>query len=292
MGFIESLKRVLNQIYQDKTATFLILICTVISVLLFVLGTSPQEWGQKVEGWLNFLKINFLVIFLVVIILVLIIILIRMKKGFEGPYNVPIINYSDNDTFRSILKPLIIDNATIRLFSYSSETLSGFITWGDLRDKKIDLQILVRNWHEECDEEMKYNKSLVILGSKKREWKKAYEIYKQGLDRKNSVGAKGKIEVRYYSGYPKFKGIIIESQNIKYAFLGLYHWVESPNGGSQYIGDKGAVVFLRDDRGELEKILLDRFESQFKRMWNDDQTKDFADLVSKSIPFAPEKPCK
>lgn len=126
----------------------------------------------------------------------------------------------------------------------------------------------------------------------KRKWKKAYEIYKQGKDRKDSVGNEAKIEVRYYQGYPKFKGIIIENRDhTKCAFLGLYHWVDSPAGGSQYIGDKGTVVFLRSNRGEHEKRLLDRFDSQFDHMWGHFGTKEFAEVESDGIPFPPEKPC-
>jgi hypothetical protein len=276
MDFITEMIKFFNQIYQDKVIffTFLLLIISIISLIVLTIAIPPEVMRENFKKWKQYIY--------------------KILRKIPDSDNAPLYLYTSSEkepNFITILNPLIADGATIRLFSYSSETLVDYINREDLRTKDLKIQILIRDWNEECREEMEYNKSLKDLRSNKRKWKKAHEIYKQGKGRKDTTGEKAKIDIRYYKGYPKFKGIIIESQDhIKYAFLGLYHWVETPEGGSQYIGDKGSVVFLRNNRGILEKNLLDRFDSQFERMWKGSE--NFDEVTSGGTPNPPKKDCK
>ena len=296
MGFAENLKKLLNQIYLDKVIflTILLVIIGVISLAVMIITYDPEKMRENFNKWMILIYNNYL-LFSVIILSLVGILYLFIKFISE---NVPLYSYSQNTKFQHVLQPLIKNGSTIRIFCYTSETLTNYISWNDLRTKDINIYLLLRDWNIECTDEMTYNNQLDQAGDPRGRWKKAHIIYNHSMQLLNTPGIRARIYIRFYKEYPKFKGIIIEtSESITYAFLGLFDWIEDTSmkenhGGSQYVGDKGGVVFLCSNRGDLEKNLLKRYENQFEHLWKESLLNDFNHVAAQGIPNKPPGPCR
>lgn len=225
------------------------LIVAILGLLLAIIAKPPCQWWNILKDW--GLKNS------------------RKKCVELLPY--------DAEHFTSYFREIISKNPQeIRIFGYTSETLSDYIRYDD-RYKNITIKILLRNWIKEKEDEENYN-STIGKGSS-RPWKK-WENLKIKATEWNHAGdskVNYKIELKFYDEVPIFKGIIVIYQNKEIeVFLGLYQWILlPPEGGSQFKGDKGAVVHLYSkSNDELERKLVLRTVSQFDRMWNNGITYD------------------
>ena len=259
-----------------------------LSVIVSIFKQTPQEWTTNLGAWAQLIRgidVNILWGFFVVVLLFSFFHLysqnqtlpsrgkstVTTQDGFEHLAAVQIVSY-DRDDFGTILRRLIDEGADeIRVFSYTAETLRDYISYSD-RYKNLTIRILVRDWNTERREERYFNSELERRNPGVRPWKKWRKLRRLAKEFQDEMQSDldYKIQVRFYRSDPLFKGMIVSNTKTKSmeAFFGLYNWIEWPEkGGSRFKGEGTAVIRLRSGQGEHEQILLERFASQFDRIW-------------------------
>jgi hypothetical protein len=259
-----------------------------VSLMIAILQLSPAEWTKNLGAWVGFLRgINPNILWLTGVALLLVgFYQVYRKRPPERPeqtrttgtarpaaqsHPVEIIRY-DKDEMGKEIREMIEEEGTsvIRVFAYTAETLRDYLTYAD-RYRSLSVRILVRDWTAERTEEEAYNRELARRDASVRPWSKSQKI--KGLAQEFSDQMRSRlpysVQVRFFRGAPVLKGIIVSNPRSgrTVGFLGLYKWEEWPKeGGSRYKGDEGVVLRLCSD-DERHRVFLERFVSQFDRIW-------------------------
>lgn len=247
-----------------------------ITLLLSILRDSPQDWLAKLGAWSTVLTNPYfgaLLFFLQIIFFlgsIIFFVKIWSNSSTQPQTSSPCVQllpYTAEE-FRIIFRKMVDAKVhELCIFGYTSETLTDFIQYKD-RYENFTLKILLRDWNVEWDEEKKYNSN--HTGNRPWDKMKHLKIKAQEWNEASSGELNYRVILRFYKEAPVFKGIIAKFKDHEDVYLGLYKWEAVPqNGGSQYKGDNGAVVFLKSNsENPLEQILCERTISQFNRLWD------------------------
>lgn len=259
-----------------------------VSVMIAILQLSPAEWTRNFGAWVGFLRgINPNILWLTGVALLFV--------GFYEIYRrhapeavepsqtadramataeshaAEIIRYDKDELGKELRRLIEKEGASeIRVFAYTAETLRDYLTYAD-RYRSLSVRILVRDWTAERSEEEAYNRELARRDASVRPWSKSQKI--KGLAQEFNDQMKSRlpysVQVRFFRGAPVLKGIIVGNPRTgrTVAFAGFYKWEEWPKeGGSRYKGDEGVVLRLCSD-DDRHRVFLERFVSQFDRIW-------------------------
>lgn len=238
-------------------------VLSILSVILGIVGillaVAPHEALKNLGSWTNVL------LPLIVIILSLFVFYLARQNRLivqKFPIKHKLLRYNTTE-LRDDIKQYLSEVETIRIIAYSSETLSNFITWEDLRKYKLDIQILVRNEIEEQLEQACYN-----LDVHTEAWKK---LIIPSILAHETEPMKGRITFRFYSGPPTHKAVIVTCRGgRKIAYFGVYRWIseshEVTQEGSQYVG-ADCVLLKVEENGAMEKEIINQVESRFHCYW-------------------------
>jgi hypothetical protein len=278
-------------------------IFALLTLIISIIRVPPNDWQNSIQEWMKLIfSIGGLVVIILLLIFIIIFLLYKGKASsiskpipqseiqntnqnksdiyepipkldslYIEPSRVEIFPYNSDD-FHHIFRKMMKENISeLCIFGYTSETLSDYINYQD-RYENFTLRLLLRDWNVEREDEETYNASLAPGIRKWLKWENLkLEAHKWSKASDNNFNYN--IELRFYTEKPTFKGIIVKFKDSHVeVYLGLYEYVEHPNGGSQYKGDKGSVVHLSSKSNDLERILLERTTSQFNRIWKDGKT--------------------
>jgi hypothetical protein len=168
-------------------------------------------------------------------------------------------------------------------FAYTNELLHEFLAYDLPTIGKVDVKILVRNWLVEREDEDEFNQRRfsgvsAVDNRPIRPWNKAAQIKlrtKQLIEDAMRSSSTDSIDVRFYDGAPMFNGAILRAEDgVRCAMVGVVSWEQDPpDGGSPYKLEQWPALRL-DSNDNLQRKLINYFESRFEEMWGKGQTYD------------------